>query len=81
MIPKPLKTKSLYFDSVRITKHKFQTKLTVSKLDSHNEPYFIFTNDKTSEAVKRYSYRFGSIECIFKNEKSNGFYLEATKDT
>ena len=38
----PLKTKSLYFDSVRITKHKFQTKLTAFKLDSHNEPYVIF---------------------------------------
>lgn len=28
-------------------------------------------------AIQNYSHRFGSIECVFKNQKSNGLYLEA----
>lgn len=75
----PLFSKSLYFDSVRITSLKFPTKLAVSKTDSHKEPFFILTNGNTREAIKHYGYRFGSIEFIFKNQKSNGFYLESTK--
>lgn len=75
----PLLTKSKYFDNVRITKNNFKTKLAVSKTDSHNEPFFILTNGNTREAIKHYGYRFGSIEFIFKNQKSNGFYLESTK--
>ena len=58
---------------------KFQTKLAVSKSDTHKEPFFILTNGNTREAIKHYGYRFGSIEFIFKAQKSNGFYLESTK--
>lgn len=75
----PLFSKSRYFDSFQITSSKFQTKLAVSKLDSHKEPFFILTNGSTREAIKHYGYRFGSIEFIFKNHKSNGFYLESTQ--
>ena len=75
----PFFSKSKYFDSVQITSNNFQTKLAVSKTESHNEPFFIFTNGNTREAIKHYGYRFGSIEFIFKNQKSNGFYLESTK--
>lgn len=72
-------TKSKYFDNVSITKNNFKTKLAVSKSESHKEPFFILTNGSTREAIKHYGYRFGSIEFIFKNKKSNGFYLESTK--
>ena len=75
----PFFSKSRYFDSVRITSFKFPTKLAVSKIDTHKEPFFILTNGNTREAIKHYGYRFGSIEFIFKNQKSNGFYLESTK--
>lgn len=75
----PFFSKSLYFDNVSITNFKFQTKLAVSKSDSHKEPFFILTNGNTRDAIKHYGYRFGSIEFIFKNQKSNGFYLESTK--
>ena len=51
----------------------------VSKTVSHHEPFFIFTNGSTRLAIKHYRFRFGSIESIFKNQKSNGFYLESTK--
>ena len=38
----PFFSKSIIFNSVRITSFKFQTKLVVSKTDSHNESFFIF---------------------------------------
>lgn len=75
----PWKCHSIYFESVYITKNKFHTKLAVSKSNSHNEPLFILTNGNTRDAVKHYGFRFGSIEFLFKNQKSNGFYLEATQ--
>lgn len=75
----PLFSKSTYFDSVKITSFEYPTKLTISKTDTHKEPFYILTNGNTREAVKHYGYRFGSIEFIFKNQKSNGFYLESTK--
>ncbi len=75
----PHHSHSLYFDSVQITSSKFQTKLAVSKTVSHNEPFFILTNGNTRNAIKHYGYRFGCVEFIFKNHKSNGFYLEATR--
>lgn len=37
----PFFSKSKFFDSVRITSFKFQTKLAVSKTNSHKEPFFI----------------------------------------
>ncbi|MBR2588520.1 MAG: hypothetical protein IKD77_04875 [Bacilli bacterium] len=58
----PYFSMSKYFDSVQITSNKFQTKLAVSKTNTHNEPFFILTNGNTREAVKHYGYRFGSIE-------------------
>ena len=75
----PTFSKALYFDSVRITSHKYQTKLAVSKTDTHKEPFYLLTNGNTRDAIKHYGFRFGSIEFIFKNQKSNGFYLESTK--
>lgn len=75
----PQRTKSIYFDSVYFTKKRFHTKLAVSKSNSHKEPLFILTNGNTRNAVKHYGYRFGSIEFLFKNQKSNGFYLESTQ--
>lgn len=68
-----------FFDKVLVTKQKYETKLAVSKLDGHKEAFYILSNKNIEEAIKNYSYRFGSIEFIFKNQKSNGFYLESTK--
>lgn len=75
----PRSTSSLHFPNVYITEKKFKTKLVVSKSQNHKEPFYIFTNGNCSDAVKHYGYRFGSIEFIFKNHKSNGFYLESSK--
>lgn len=73
------RTEDQYFEKVLVTKNKYETKLAVSKLETHQEVFYILTNGDVKEAIKNYSYRFGSIEFIFKNQKSNGFYLESTK--
>ena len=75
----PLSTRSKLFRNVTITEKQFNTKLAVSKISSHKEPFYILTNENPAYAIKHYRYRFGSIEFIFKNHKSNGFYLESTK--
>lgn len=68
-----------YYDRVVICKHNYMTKLAVSKKEGHEEVIYVVTNGKVEEGIKNYSYRFGAIEFIFKNGKSNGFYLEKTK--
>ena len=36
------------------------------------------TNKNLNRAIRDYSYSFGGIESIFKNQKSNGFFMEST---
>ena len=55
---------------------EFETSIVISRKCANDEPWIIATNGNTKEAIRNYSHRFGSIECIFKNQKSNGFYLE-----
>ena len=75
----PKEKEEQYFERVRITKHNYLTKLAVSKKEGHEEAIYVLTNGKVEEGIKNYSYRFGSIECIFKNQKTNGFRLESTR--
>ena len=60
-----------YFENVYFTRKKFLTNIVVSKANSSGEAWILATNDSPNRAVKNYSYRFGSIESIFKNQKSN----------
>ena len=76
---KPKEKEEQYFERVTIIKHRYDTKMAVSKKEGHEEAIYILTNGKVEEGIKNYSYRFGTIECIFKNQKSNGFRLESTK--
>lgn len=41
-------------------------------------PWIIATNGNPSRAFKDHSYRYGGIETVFKNQKTNGFHLECT---
>ena len=75
---KPPSHKAKYFKDVFFTHNHFITTIVVSKAYDSNEPWYIVTNDEPNRAVRNYSYRFGSIEPIFKNQKSNGFRLEST---
>ena len=56
---------------------KYKTNIVISKYLNTKDPWIIVTNKDVEHAVQNYSYRFGSIECVFKNQKSNGLYLEA----
>lgn len=76
---KPKEKEEQYFERVTIIKHRYDTKMAVSKKEGHEEAIYVLTNGKVEEGIKNYSYRFGSIECIFKNQKTNGFRLESTK--
>lgn len=61
-------------------KKLFKTNIVVLTYSNHpnTNVWYLITNDDPHLATKNYSYRFGSIECIFKSQKSNGFRLEST---
>ncbi len=75
---KPLKYSTKVIKDVFYTRKLFKTNIVVSNSSNTDEPWYLVTNDDTSRAIRNYSYRFGSIECIFKSQKSNGFRLEST---
>lgn len=68
---------NLYKD-VQLTDHLYKVNIAISKRDGVSEPWIIVTNGDAKQAIKDYGYRFGAIESVFKNQKSNGFYLENT---
>ena len=67
---------SVIHNDVFITKDRFKTNIVYSPTCNTKDPWIIITNGNTSKALKSYSYRFGSIETMFKAQKSNGFNLE-----
>ena len=67
---------SNFFDNVKITRNKYNINIAISKKNGVKEPWIIATNADSRRAIKDYGYRFGSIEFLFKNQKSNGFYME-----
>ena len=66
------------YEGIYLTESKFQTNLVISKSIDVSEPWIIVTNGNPRRAIKDYGYRFGSIESLFKCQKSNGFNLEKT---
>lgn len=72
------KAKSTYYENIMLSEKKYKTNIVFSKKNGYSEPWIIVTNGSPTRALKDYSYRFGSIESVFKNQKSNGFYLEST---
>ena len=56
---------------------KYKTNIVISKYLNTKDPWIIVTNKDVEHAIQNYSHRLGSIECVFKNQKSNGLYLEA----
>lgn len=67
---------SVIHNDVFITDDRFKTNIVYSSTINTKDPWIIATNGITSKAIKSYSYRFGSIEMMFKAQKSNGFNLE-----
>lgn len=76
---KPVAQHSKVLKDVFFTRKLFKTNIVVPTYSNHSDDiWYLVTNDDTRFATKNYSYRFGSIECIFKSQKSNGFRLEST---
>lgn len=73
------KYKCKYYNNISYTENNYKTNIVISdSIASNQTPWIIATNGDPRRAVKDYSYRFGGIECLFKNQKSNGFYIEST---
>lgn len=74
----PYVYKSRILEDVSLYNEQFKVNIVFSKSTGVKEPWIVVTNGDTKRAIKDYGYRFGGIECVFKNQKSNGFYLENT---
>lgn len=66
---KPVAQHSKVLKDVLFTRSLFKTNIVVPTYSNHpNDIWYLVTNDNTSYATKNYSYRFGSIEYIFKSQ-------------
>lgn len=63
---------------VLLSEDRFEANIVFSKKHGTKDPWIIVTNGDPRRAIKDYGYRFGAIEFVFKNQKSNGFNLECT---
>lgn len=67
---------SVIHKDIFITESRFKTTIVYSSTCNTKDPWIIATNGDHKKAIKNYSYRFSSIETMFKAQKSNGFNLE-----
>ena len=68
-----------YFNDIIFSEStRYKTNLVISPNQDTDDPWYILTNDNPNKAIKYYGKRFGGIECNFKNQKTNGFFLEKT---
>lgn len=70
---------SAFYHNIKLSRKLYSFNLTISKSSLHSEPWYIVSNKNPKRSIKNYGYRFGSIEFIFKAQKSNGFFLEETQ--
>jgi len=84
--------KATYYEDVLYTNSELKTNIVFSATTSVSikektedgkvdEPWILLTNGDVRRAVKDYGYRFGSIEFLFKDQKSNGFDLQKSNTT
>ena len=59
-------------------KNEYTTNIAISDPIDTDTPWILATNGNYKRTIKDYSYRFGGIETVFKNQKSDGFYIEDT---
>ena len=77
------KYKGTYYENVKLfasSNFTFISNLVISKSNGIDEPWIIVTNGNVKDAIRHYSHRFGGVESLFKNQKSNGFYLESVNN-
>ena len=74
--------KSKFYPHAFITReHRFETNIVISPSYNHKEQLYLLTNGDMNSAVKDYMKRFSGIEFNFKNQKTNGHFLEETQIT
>ena len=66
------------YKDIELTENKYITNIIISNSADNDDPWILATNGNPKRAIKDYDYRFGGIETVFKNQKSNGFFLEST---
>ena len=66
------------YNEIEFTEDKYITNIVISYSIDTDDSWILVANGNSKRAIKDYSYRFGGIESVFKNQKSNGFYLENT---
>lgn len=67
---------SICYDDIELTENRFKCKIVCSKRHGTDDAWILATNGSYKHTIIDYGYRFGGIETIFKNQKSNGFYIE-----
>ena len=72
-----LKYHAIVHKNIELYDTKYKTSIVISKYLNTKDTWIIVTNKDVEHAIQNYSHRFGSIECVFKNQKSNGLYLDA----
>ena len=70
---------ALYHQNIPFGSFQFKCNLSIARGKLSDDPWFILSNIEPNKALREYVRRFGAIECLFKNQKSNGFNLEKTK--
>ncbi len=68
---------SVSYKDVLLTDNKFKCNLVYSKRKDTADPWILVTNCDDKWPIYHYKHRFGGIESLFKNQKSNGFYIES----
>lgn len=76
----PLKYHATVYKDIELYDSRFKTNIVLSKYLNTDDPWIIVTNKDIEHAILNYSYRFGAIESVFKNQKSNGFFLESVNN-
>ena len=69
---------SVYYKNIELTDSKYIVNIAIAPYGETSEPWIIATNGDPDKAIRDYNKRFGAVECVFKNQKSNGFYIENT---
>lgn len=70
-------TLKLYLSSLTACiNNLFLYNVVYNKRKGTDDPWILATNTNYRQSIKDYNYRFVGIETLFKNQKSNGFYIE-----
>lgn len=77
---KPYVFKTSFYENLELGDLKLKCNLSIAPSSkSTDESWYIVTNMDPHFAIRKYKKRFGSIEMLFKSQKTSGFYLESTK--